>query len=216
MNIKVVRQIMEWNEDCHQELKNYFDDKGVLVINIMGSPGCGKTTFISKVIEKFKDKYNFGVVEADLEGCIDAEKISSMGVPVVQLNTEGACHIEAMSIKEIISDFDLEKIDILFIENIGNLVCPAEFDLGEDLKLALLSVPEGDDKVIKYPIMFQRTDVVVLTKWDMKEYFKFNYERIREDLSIINNDAELFTVNSLNGDGIDNVARMIEEKVKRK
>src|SRR5690348_15544587 len=118
MEIKVVRQIMEWNENCHAELHAYLNEKKVLMINIMGSPGTGKTTFIIKLIESLRDEYNIGVIEADIAGKIDAEKIASMGIPVVQLNTDGACHIEALAIKNMLPEFDLDKIDIMIIENI--------------------------------------------------------------------------------------------------
>lgn len=150
MQIKVVRQILEWNEDCHKEVKEELQGKNVKMINIMGSPGAGKTTFILNLIEELKEEgLRVGVIEGDIEGTIDAKKIQEANIPVVQLNTQGACHIEAMSIKNIIKNFNLEELDIIIVENIGNLVCPAEFDIGEVLKVALLSIPEGDDKVVK-------------------------------------------------------------------
>lgn len=178
MEIKVVRQILEWNENCHEELQKLLNSKKVLMINVMGSPGGGKTTFIMQLIKMMREKYRFGVIEGDIAGKIDAEKIASMGIPVVQLNTEGACHIEAMSIKNILPEFNLDQIDILIVENIGNLVCPAEFDIGEHLKVALLSIPEGDDKVEKYPLMFKRADAVILSKYDMKQFFDFDEDRV--------------------------------------
>jgi hydrogenase nickel incorporation protein HypB len=149
MEIKVVRQILEWNENCHAELQREFDEKKILMINIMGSPGGGKTTFITRIIEKLRNEYNIGVIEGDIAGKIDAEKIQALGIPVVQLNTDGACHIEAMSIKNIIPYFDLNNLDILIVENIGNLVCPAEFDIGEDLKIAM----EADAPILDAPAL---------------------------------------------------------------
>ena len=197
MEIKVVRQILEWNKDCHEEVKTSLKKKNVSLINIMGSPGAGKTTFILNLIEQFnKQNIRVGVIEGDIEGTIDAKKMQEAGVPVVQLNTQGACHIEAMSIKNIIEDFDLENIDILIVENIGNLVCPAEFDIGDTLKIALLSVPEGDDKVVKYPLMFTRADALVVTKYDMKKYFKFNEESLKEEVELRNPDIKIFKINS--------------------
>ena len=152
MEIKVVKQIMEWNENCHKELQDELKEKKVFMINIMGSPGAGKTTFILGLIDELKkSEIKVGVIEGDIAGKIDAEKMAERGIPVVQLNTDGACHIEAMSIKNILPQFDLDDLDLIIIENIGNLVCPAEFDIGESLKVALLSIPEGDDKVEKYP-----------------------------------------------------------------
>ena len=197
MEIKVVRQILEWNKDCHEEVKNSLKEKNVSLINVMGSPGAGKTTFILNLIEQFrKQNIKVGVIEGDIEGTIDAKKIQDAGVPVVQLNTQGACHIEAMSIKNIIEDFDLEGLDILIVENIGNLVCPAEFDIGDTLKIALLSVPEGDDKVVKYPLMFTRADGLVITKYDMKKYFNFNEESLEAEVKLRNPNVKIFKVNS--------------------
>lgn len=198
MQIKVVRQILEWNEDCHKEVQEALMNKNVKMINVMGSPGAGKTTFILNLIEELKSKdLRVGVIEGDIEGTIDAKKIQDAGIPVVQLNTQGACHIEAMSIKNIIEDFNLEELDILIVENIGNLVCPAEFDIGEVLKVALLSVPEGDDKVVKYPLMFSKADALVITKYDMIKYFKFNEDEVREQTLIRNPNSKIFKINSL-------------------
>lgn len=215
MEIKVVRQILEWNQNCHEELRKIFDDNGVLVINVMGSPGGGKTTLIKKIIEKLRDKYNFGIIEADIAGKVDAERIAAMGIPVVQLNTEGACHTEAMSIKNIIPEFDLKKLDIIIIENIGNLVCPAEFDIGEDLKVALLSIPEGDDKPEKYPLMFTRADALVLTKYDMIKYFEFDEKRVYDTVNVLNNKVDIFKVSSTKDEGVDDFVAWIEKHIKR-
>lgn len=216
MEIKVVRQILEWNENCHTELQNIFDRNNVLMINIMGSPGAGKTTFILKFIEELrKENYRVGVIEGDIAGKVDAEKMAERGIPVVQLNTDGACHIEAMSIKNIIPDFNLEELDILIVENIGNLVCPAEFDIGEHLKVALLSIPEGDDKVEKYPLMFARSNALVLTKYDMKSYFEFSEERVLENAKGVNRDIELFKVNSTKGEGMENFVQWVKGYLKR-
>ena len=198
MQIKVVRQILEWNEDCHKEVQEALMNKNVKMINVMGSPGAGKTTFILNLIEELKSKdLRVGVIEGDIEGTIDAKKIQDAGIPVVQLNTQGACHIEAMSIKNIIEDFNFDELDILIVENIGNLVCPAEFDIGEVLKVALLSVPEGDDKVVKYPLMFLKADALVITKYDMIKYFKFNDDEVREQTLIRNPNSKIFKINSL-------------------
>lgn len=215
MEIKVVRQILEWNENCHTELQKEFNDKKILMINIMGSPGGGKTTFITRIIEELRNEYSIGVIEGDIAGKIDAEKIQALGIPVVQLNTDGACHIEAMSIKNIIPYFDLDNLDILIVENIGNLVCPAEFDIGEDLKIALLSVPEGDDKVEKYPLMFTRANVLVISKYDMKDYFNFDEDRVIENTKKLNNNINVFKVNSTKGEGVDKVVDLIKSCIKK-
>jgi len=215
MEIKVVRQILEWNENCHEELQKEFNEKKILMLNIMGSPGAGKTTFLTRIIEALRGEYKIGVIEGDIAGKIDAERIASMGIPVVQLNTDGACHIEAMSIKNILPNFDLKDLDILVVENIGNLVCPAEFDIGEDLKIALLSVPEGDDKVEKYPLMFSRADALVISKYDMKDYFNFDEDRVIGNTLNMNKNAEVFKVNSSKAQGIDEVCAWIRSYIKR-
>lgn len=198
MEIKVVRQILEWNEDCHKEVQEKLREKNVSMINVMGSPGSGKTTFILNLINELKKKnLKVGVIEGDIEGTIDAKKMQHAGIPVVQLNTQGACHIEAMSIKNIISEFNLQELDLIIVENIGNLVCPAEFDIGEVLKIALLSIPEGDDKVIKYPLMFSRADALILTKYDMIRYFKFNEDEVKKETLLRNPHSKIFKINSL-------------------
>lgn len=214
MEIKVVKQIMEWNENCHKELQDELKEKKVFMINIMGSPGAGKTTFILGLIDELKKSgIKVGVIEGDIAGKIDAEKMAERGVPVVQLNTDGACHIEAMSIKNILPQFDLDDLDLIIIENIGNLVCPAEFDIGESLKVALLSIPEGDDKVEKYPLMFTRADALVLTKYDLINYFEFNEERVERNALMRNDELKLFKVNSKNEDDIKEFKNWLISKI---
>lgn len=215
MDIKVVRQILEWNENCHKELQEILNKKKILMVNIMGSPGTGKTSFITKVIESLKDDYKIGVIEGDIAGQIDAEKIALMGIPVVQLNTEGACHIEAMSIKNILPLFNLDDIDIFFIENIGNLVCPAEFEIGEDLKVVILSIPEGDDKVHKYPLMFMKSSALVLSKYDMMKYFNFDEDRVKADALKLNKEIRFFGVDSTKGEGIEDFTLWLRKYIKK-
>lgn len=197
MEIKIVKQIMDWNEECHSELNNKLDNNKVTMINVMGSPGAGKTTFILNLIREFKrEGLKVGVIEGDIAGKIDAEKIAKEGIEVVQLNTDGACHIEAESIKNILPNFDLKSLDLIIVENIGNLVCPAEFNIGEHLKIALLSVPEGDDKVEKYPLMFANSDGLIITKSDLKDYFEFSYSKVFDDAIKRNGKIRTFAVNS--------------------
>ena len=216
MEIKVVRQILEWNEDCHQEVKNTLSEKGVYLVNIMGSPGAGKTTFILNLINELRRRdIRAGVIEGDIEGTIDAKKIQAAGIPVVQLNTQGACHIEAMSIKNIINDFDLDSLDMLIVENIGNLVCPAEFEIGETVKVALLSVPEGDDKVVKYPLMFTKADALVVTKYDMMNYFNFDESELEEQVKMRNPKIEIFKVNSTIDGQVSEFAEWLSENYKK-
>ena len=185
------------------------------MINVMGSPGAGKTTFIVNLIKYLRDRgINSGVIEGDIEGTIDAERIQKEQFPVVQLNTEGACHIEAKSIENILPYFDLDKINMIFVENIGNLVCPAEFDIGENLRIALLSIPEGDDKVVKYPLMFIKANAVVLNKYDMAKYFNFNDGKVEEELEERNKEAEVFKIDSTDESEIQPFAEWLIKKYK--
>ncbi|WP_139902097.1 hydrogenase nickel incorporation protein HypB [Clostridium thermarum] len=216
MEIKVVRQILEWNIDCSNEVKDILKEKNIYMINVMGSPGAGKTSLIVELIKQLREEFKVGVIEGDIAGQIDAEKIDSLGIPVVQLNTEGACHIEAMSIKNILEYFDLDNLDVIFIENIGNLVCPAEFQIGEDLRVSILSVPEGDDKPEKYPLMFTETDTLVINKQDMIKYFDFDDDRVERVTKGYNNNISVFKVSSKNGEGVGELAQYLKEKIKAK
>ncbi|MCI8514932.1 MAG: hydrogenase nickel incorporation protein HypB [Lachnospiraceae bacterium] len=213
MEIKVVRQILEWNEDCSQEIKETLRDKKVCLINVMGSPGAGKTSLILEMVKRLAPDWRAGVLEGDIAGQIDAEKMKRMGIPVVQLNTDGACHIEAMSIRHILPMFALEELDVLFVENIGNLVCPAEFHIGENFRIALLSIPEGDDKVEKYPLMFATTDGLILHKYDMLEYFDFDDKRVARSAEDINPGIRVFRVSSRTGDGMEAFIGWLRQRI---
>ncbi len=204
---------MDWNEDVSQEVKDRLKENKICLINIMGSPGAGKTTLITSLIVALREQLRIGVIEGDIAGQVDAERIAQLGIPTVQLNTDGACHIEAMSIREIINDLPLDDLDIIFVENIGNLVCPAEFRIGETLRITLLSIPEGDDKVEKYPLMFTDTDCLVLNKYDMLTHFDFNEERVVSNYHTVNPDAPLFCVSSRSKEGISELAEFISQKI---
>ena len=214
MEIKVLHQVLEWNEDVSAQVRDTLAAHKVCMINVMGSPGTGKTSLITALIARLKRTFSIGVIEGDITGQIDAEKIAALGIPAVQLNTDGACHIEAMSIQRILPQFDLDKLDVLFVENIGNLVCPAEFDIGENFRTTLLSIPEGDDKVAKYPLMFTDTDCLVLTKCDMLPYFDFDLERVEADYRAVNPDGPLFSVSSRTGDGLDELTYHLENRIR--
>lgn len=213
MEITVLHQIMDWNEDVSQDVKQTLVHNNVFMINIMGSPGAGKTSLITSLIETLKDQFRIGVIEADIAGQVDADRIAALGIPTVQLNTDGACHIEAMSIQNILPHLPLNDLDVIFVENIGNLVCPAEFRIGESLRITILSIPEGDDKVEKYPLMFTETDCLVLNKCDMLPYFDFNLERVQSNYETVNPNAALFQVSNRTGNGIQNLADFIAEHI---
>ena len=216
MEIKIVKQIMEWNEDVSNSVKATLSDKKVCLVNVMGSPGAGKTSLITSIINNLRDEFRIGVIEGDVAGHIDAETIDKMGIPVVQLQTDGACHIEAMSLEHMLPMFDLNEIDVLFVENIGNLVCPAEFNIGEDFRVAILSVPEGDDKVEKYPLMFATTDALVMNKYDMKPHFEFDDARVERNTKDINPNAQVFRVSTRSGEGVEDFMGWLSQKIRNK
>ena len=163
-----------------------------------------------------KKPYKIGVIEGDIAGAIDADKIDKMGIPVVQLQTDGACHIEAMSIQHMLSFFNLDELDVLFVENIGNLVCPAEFNIGEDFRVAILSVPEGDDKVEKYPLMFATCDGLVMNKYDMKQYFDFDDKRVERNVLDLNGKAKVFRVSTKTGEGAEDFIEWLSARIAAK
>ena len=215
MEIKVLHQVMDWNEDVSEEVKGTLAEHHICMVNVMGSPGAGKTSMITALIGKLRDSFRVGVIEGDIAGQVDAERIASLGVPAVQLNTDGACHIEAMSIQHILPELPLEDLDVIFVENIGNLVCPAEFRIGESLRITILSIPEGDDKVEKYPLMFTDTDCLALNKYDMLPYFDFDEERVLSNYGTVNPGAPLFRISSRTGDGIEELAGFIAEQIRK-
>ena len=216
MEIKVFKQIMSWNQDVSDRIKEQLNKEQIFMINIMGSPGTGKTTLITALIEALRERYNLGVIEADIAGEIDARHIGQLNIPVVQLQTDGACHIEAMAVEHMLPSFDLQQLDVLLVENIGNLVCPAEFDLGEDLRLAILSIPEGDDKVEKYPLLFSRADALLLNKYDMKPYFDFDDDRVIHQTYCINPNLQVFKISSRSKEGLERLTEWLIGRISAK
>ena len=214
MEIKVLHQVMEWNEDVSAAVRETLRAHKVCLVNVMGSPGAGKTSLITEMIRRLRGSFSIGVIEGDITGQIDAEKIAALQIPAVQLNTDGACHIEAMSIQHILPQFDLDATDLLFVENIGNLVCPAEFDIGENFRLTVLSIPEGDDKVAKYPLMFTDTDCLALTKCDMLPYFDFDLSRVAAEYRGVNPQGPLFRLSTRSGEGLDALAEHLAGRVR--
>lgn len=215
MNIKIFKQGIDYIDECGNEIKGILKEKKIFLINVMGSPGAGKTSLIIELINLLKEKYNIAVIEGDIAGKVDAEKIDKLGISVVQLNLDGACHIAPLSIKEILDYFDLDEIDIIFVENIGNLICPAEFDIGENLKIAILSIPEGDDKVEKYPLLFAESDVLVLNKYDMMQYFEFDENKVENDTKTINDHCNIFKISNRTKREVNDLVNFIEEKIKK-
>ena len=216
MKIKVVKQILEWNEDVSNEVRSVLEEKRVCLVNVMGSPGAGKTSMITEIIRRLRERYRIGVIEGDIAGQIDADRIDAMGIPVVQLQTGGACHIEAMSVQNMLPMFDLDDLDVLIVENIGNLVCPAEFNIGEDFRIAILSVPEGDDKVEKYPLMFATSDALAVNKYDMKPYFEFDDMRVERNALDLNPKLKVFRLSARSGEGMQSLAEWISMRIEAK
>jgi hydrogenase nickel incorporation protein HypB len=188
-----------------------FKKHHTLVINLMSSPGAGKTTLLEETIKALMDDFQMAVVEGDLATERDAERIRSLGIKTVQINTGGGCHLDARMIAKTLPEFELESIDILFIENIGNLVCPSGYDLGQDYKVVVLSVPEGNDKIPKYPVMFRRTDVTIINKIDLLPYVSFDLEEAELNLKEINPKAQLKALSAKTGEGMEDWINWIKD-----
>src|SRR3989337_3388975 len=202
MKVKVVTRILEANDRIAEQNRKRFKDAGLFVINLMGAPGAGKTSLLERTIHELKSRVKVGVIEGDIVGTDDAERIGSLGVPVVQINTGGACHLDANMISEVLDDLPLNNLDLLIIENVGNLVCPAEFKVGENIKVMLLSIAEGDDKPLKYPLMFQESSALILNKIDLLPYTNTSIEKIRKNSSSLNPKLKIFEVSCRTGEGI--------------
>ncbi len=200
--INLAANILNANDLQAMQNRNIFIKHKLMVINLMSSPGSGKTTLLERTIETLHDSIRIGVIEGDLYTDFDAQRIEKKGVIVKQINTIGACHLDAQMIKESLPELDIAELDLVFIENVGNLVCPAEFNLGEDFKAVVLSTTEGNDKVLKYPLIFREARVVILNKIDLMPYVDFSLDRFRADLARINADAPVFVVSGKDGTGI--------------
>jgi len=211
MNIKVVGKILQANDRIAEENKALF--KGIYVLNLMSAPGAGKTSLIEATIRALGSKIRFGIIEGDIETDRDARRVASLGVPVVQINTNGACHLDANMIRQAVSELPLSEIDILIIENVGNLVCPAEFDVGEDDKVMILSIAEGDDKPLKYPLMFKKSSALLINKIDLLPYLDSDPKKIKEEALRINPKIEVFTLSCRTGEGLEGWLNWLTSKI---
>lgn len=219
MTVKVItvgEDILGANDARARSNKKRLDEQGVLTINIMSSPGAGKTSLIMSTIENLRNKVGIGVIEGDVASSVDAEKINAMGIPVVQINTAGGCHLEAGMVEKALDDLPLGDIDLLFIENVGNLICPNAFALGEDRRVMISSLPEGDDKPHKYPAMFADTDTVLLNKIDLQPYLEFDADSFKKVVAGLNPDAVIFPVSCKTGEGMADWFDWLESAVKDK
>ncbi len=201
--ISVVRNILEANNRIARQNRAIFDKNHLFVINLMSSPGSGKTTLLEKTIDALKDDTRIGVIEGDIQSSYDAERIAQKGVQVVQINTGGACHLDGNMICETFEALDLDLLDLLVVENVGNLVCPAEFNVGEDLKVMILSVTEGEDKPAKYPLMFRESGVLLINKIDLLPHLDCKLEDIRREVFRVNPDITVFDVSCKTGEGLE-------------
>ncbi|MGA7673177.1 MAG: hydrogenase nickel incorporation protein HypB [Nitrolancea sp.] len=206
-NVKLVeigKRVLIDNDLAAEGIRRQLDDAGVLAINVIAGPGAGKTSFISRTLQQLAGRARVGVIEGDISGSVDTAKVLEAGASdAVQINTGGNCHLEANMVEEALSDLDLTALDLLFIENVGNLVCPTHWELGEHLKLCLVGASEGDDKPIKYPEIFAVSDVVVLNKIDLADYVDFNRESFMASVRALNQRAQIFEISCRTGEGLE-------------
>lgn len=216
MKIVAAKKILRANDLLAEENRAKLDAAGIFGVNLVGSPGAGKTTLLEALLVQLRGRANPAVIEGDIAGSIDAERIEKLGVPVVQINTQGACHLDASMIAAAFADLDLGCVDLLFIENVGNLVCTAGFDLGERLRIVVLSTSEGDDKAAKYPAIFQGADALFVTKTDLLPQTNFDLRRITADMKRLAPQAEVFQVAAIGGEGIPAAADWLAGNVTRR
>ena len=214
--ITVGEKILGTNDVKAGENKKRLDRHGILTINIMSSPGAGKTSLILGTIKRLSKQARIAVIEGDVASSIDADKVNALGIPVVQINTAGGCHLDAFMVEKGLENLPLEKVDLLFIENVGNLICPNNYKLGEDIRLMIASMPEGDDKPYKYPAMFADTDVVILNKVDLQPYVDFNEKAFRRVVTGLNPDVIIFPVSCKTGAGMPAWFDWLEAALKNK
>ena len=210
--IKVLKSVLVSNKERADENRSFFDQLGAFVVNVIASPGAGKTSFISNMVARLQKQYRILVIEGDIRGQIDSERLAHQGVDVVQINTQTACHLDAYMIAQVLPQIK-GSYDLVLVENVGNLVCPAEFEIGEDYKMALLSTTEGDDKPYKYPLLFHLARVVVINKTDLMPHLDFNEEKARTGILQENPKAMIFSVSSKTGDGYGPVVEFFVQEI---
>jgi hydrogenase nickel incorporation protein HypB len=213
VELDLSRPILEKNDALAAENRRRLADADVFVVDLMASPGAGKTSTILATIAALRDRYRIAVIEGDIASKVDAEKVKAHGIPAVQINTGGACHLESRMISRALDALPLDDLDLIIIENVGNLVCPTEFDLGENAKIMILSVPEGDDKPLKYPQIFAISQAVILNKYDTLPVFDFDEDAFRSAVGRLNGAAPIFTIAATKGDGVEAWAEWLAARI---
>ena len=216
MEIKIRKNVLDRNKNKANEVRALLKEKNVLMVNMISSPGAGKTTLLEKTLENLKGRFKIAVIEGDITTDRDAQRLKGHGVPIVVINTEGGCHLDSHSISKVLPEFNLDKLDIIFVENVGNLVCPSHFDLGESFKLALVSTTEGDDKPIKYPMLFREAKIILLNKIDLIEYTNFNKSCFKVDLNNVNGKVPLMEVSCTRDIGMNQWYTWISNQITSK
>ncbi len=216
MEIRLVKDILAANEVIATQNKRLFDEKGIYVVNLMGGAGAGKTTLLERTIEDLKGRYRLAVIEGDIATSRDAERIAAHDVPVVQINTGGECHLDGNMVRGGLEQFDYDVVDLLIVENVGNLVCPAEFNIGEDTKVMIISVAEGDDKPLKYPLMFQVSSLLLLNKIDLLPHVDFDMEQFCVDAHKVNPKLEIIPLSCKTGEGLEKWLQWLQNRIGEK
>jgi hydrogenase nickel incorporation protein HypB len=216
LRVAVVKNILDANSKIAQENRKLFEAQGVTVINLMSSPGAGKTTLLEQMGKYFGDRLKIGVIEGDIQTTLDAERVASAGLEAVQIETDGACHLDANMIQNALADMNLDGLDLLVVENVGNLVCPAEFNVGEDHKVMMLSVTEGDDKPYKYPLMFRESRILLISKVDLLPHLHCDINQIKKAARSINPELIIFEISAYTGLGLDDWHNWIMEQTAAK
>ncbi|SDM87674.1 hydrogenase nickel incorporation protein HypB [Lachnospira pectinoschiza] len=201
--VELHKSVTESNDRDANDLRKELKERKVCLVNLMSSPGAGKTTLLAKTVTDLKDQLKIGVIEADIASDVDAIKISNQGAKSIQVHTDGMCHMDAGMTKRGVDELGVDELDLVFLENVGNLICPAEFDTGAHKNVMILSVPEGDDKPLKYPLMFERADALLLTKMDTIKFFNFDLEKCIDQVKKLNPNINIFPVSAKTGEGMD-------------
>ncbi len=211
--IDIKKTVLSDNTDLADQIRENILQSNIFMLNLMASPGAGKTSLLLETIRRMKNDFRIGVIEGDIESVVDSEKVAALGISTVQLRTGGECHLDAPMINEALQNMALDALDLIFIENIGNLVCPAEFDTGAMRRAMILSVPEGDDKVLKYPLMFSVCDALVINKIDTISLFDFDMEKLHMQAQKLNPHIQIFKTSCRTGEGIDEWCRWLRGEI---